>query len=114
VTERLTGLGEPYTPLNVADLEALRALLDAAGVTDKIEAAAVCFLHAFANPVHEQQAAEWLRRELPHVSLSLSHEVAPQIREYERMSTTVCNAYVQPLTSRYLERLRKRRPSPCG
>jgi N-methylhydantoinase A/oxoprolinase/acetone carboxylase beta subunit len=105
VTERLTGLGEPYTPLNVADLEALRALLDAAGVTDKIEAAAVCFLHAFANPVHEQQAAEWLRRELPHVSLSLSHEVAPQIREYERMSTTVCNAYVQPLTSRYLERL---------
>ena len=48
----------------------------------------------------------WLEKELPHLSISLSSDIAPQIREYERMSTTVCNAYVQPLSSRYLAELR--------
>ncbi|MEZ4640358.1 MAG: hydantoinase/oxoprolinase family protein [Caldilineaceae bacterium] len=64
-------------------------------------------MHSFTNPVHEQQTLDWLRRELPDVSVSLSSEVAPEIREYERMSTTVANAYVQPLTERYLHNLQK-------
>ncbi len=105
VQERLDGFGNVYTPIDTSDLETMRATLAAAGVLDQIEAAAVCFLHAFANPVHEQAAARWLAENLPHVSVSLSHEVAPQIREFERMSTTVCNASVQPLTSRYLARI---------
>ena len=105
VRERLTGFGEIHEPIQLDDLVALKSMLDAAGVTDKIEAAALCFLHAFTNPVHEQEAVAWLREHLPHISISSSHEVAPQIREYERMSTTVCNAYVQPLTERYLQRL---------
>jgi N-methylhydantoinase A/oxoprolinase/acetone carboxylase beta subunit len=105
VRERLDGFGEVYQPLEVGDLAAMRATLEAAGVLDKVEAIAVVFLHAFANPAHEQAAGEWIRVNLPHAAVSLSHEVAPQIREYERMSTTVCNAYVQPLTSRYLRGL---------
>ncbi|MCB0116120.1 MAG: hydantoinase/oxoprolinase family protein, partial [Caldilineaceae bacterium] len=105
VHERLTGFGEIHEPIQLDDLAALKETLAAAGVTDKIEAAALCFLHAFTNPVHEQAAGEWLRQHLPQISVSYSHEVAPQIREYERMSTTVCNAYVQPLTERYLQRL---------
>ncbi|MCZ7567155.1 MAG: hydantoinase/oxoprolinase family protein [Ardenticatenaceae bacterium] len=101
VSERLSGRGDILTPLDPADLEALKPQL----VCDGVEAIAVCFLHSFTNPVHEQQTGEWLNEHLPEVSVSLSSEVAPEIREYERMSTTVCNAYVQPLTERYLKRL---------
>ena len=100
VDERLNGRGEVVTPLDLDQLEALREKLEG-----HAEAVAVCFLHSFTNPVHEQQVGEWLRTNLPEISVSLSHEVAPEIREYERMSTTVCNAYVQPLTERYLKRL---------
>ena len=103
VDERLNGRGEVVTPLNYSDLEALAVKL----VGEKVEAIAVCFLHSFTNPAHEEQAGQWLREHLPSVSVSLSSEVAPEIREYERMSTTVCNAYVQPLTERYLERLQQ-------
>lgn len=103
VNERLSGRGEVLTPLDPADLEALKPQL----VRDGVEAIAVCFLHSFTNPVHEQQAGAWLTEHLPEVSVSLSSEVAPEIREYERMSTTVCNAYVQPLTERYLKRLQR-------
>jgi N-methylhydantoinase A len=100
VDERLNGRGEVVTPLNIAELDDLKAKLQ-----DNVQAVAVSLLHAFTNPVHEQQVGAWLRTHLPDLSVSLSHEVAPEIREYERMSTTVCNAYVQPLTERYLKRL---------
>ena len=103
VTERLNGRGEVVTPLQVSDLETLIPSL----LEKDVEAIAVCFLHSFTNPAHEQAAGQWLREQLPQLSVSLSHEVAPEIREYERMSTTVCNAYVQPLTERYLERLQR-------
>jgi N-methylhydantoinase A/oxoprolinase/acetone carboxylase beta subunit len=101
VTERMNGRGEVVEPLAVAELAALKPVLEANGV----QAIAVCFLHSFTNPSHEQQALAWLQEHLPGISVSISSEVAPEIREYERMSTTVCNAYVQPLTDRYLRRL---------
>ena len=101
VPERLDAKGQVVARLELADLEKLAPTLEAHGV----EAVAVCFLHAFTNPAHEEMARDWLAERLPNVSVSISSEVAPQIREYERMSTTVANAYVQPLTERYLHRL---------
>ncbi|HBY98641.1 MAG TPA: methylhydantoinase [Chloroflexi bacterium] len=71
-----------------------------------VEAIAVCFLHAFRNPVNERRVEEIIRAEWPEVPVSLSSTVAPEIREYERASTTVANAYVQPLLARYLQTLR--------
>jgi N-methylhydantoinase A len=101
VHERLDAKGHVVQALDVAELEALKPTLEKHGV----EAVAICFLHAFTNPVHEQLVAAWFAEHLPGLSISISSEVAPQIREYERMSTTVANAYVQPLTERYLRRL---------
>jgi N-methylhydantoinase A/oxoprolinase/acetone carboxylase beta subunit len=71
-----------------------------------VEAIAVAFLHAFRNPANERQVLEVIRAEWPEVSVSLSSQIAPEIREYERTVTTVANAYVQPLLSRYLRTLR--------
>jgi N-methylhydantoinase A len=105
VNERTDSFGDVVVPLETSSLIEMKNLLEAAGVTEQIEAVAVCFLHSFTNPAHEQQVKEWLTKHLPHVSISLSSDIAPQIREYERMSTTVCNAYVQPLTTRYLKQL---------
>jgi N-methylhydantoinase A len=61
----------------------------------------VCFLHAYRNAVHEQQAGEIIRRLHPRATVSLSSEIAPEIREYWRASTTVVNAYVAPVVARY-------------
>ena len=105
VTERLDGFGAVVQPFDASGLQQMSDTLTAAGVLAEIEAVAVSFLHSYANPSHEEQAKAWLTERMPHVALSLSSEVAPQIREYERMSTTVCNAYVQPLTERYLRQL---------
>ncbi len=99
VAERLNAQGEVVTPLAKDELARVTQALKDAGV----EALAVCFLHAFTNPEHEQAVAALL--EDVGFSVSLSHQVAPEIREFERMSTTVCNAYVQPLTERYLTTL---------
>ncbi len=101
VPERLDAAGHVRTPLDEGALEKIAAGLREAGV----EAAAVCFLHAFLNPAHEARAGVILARECPRLAVSLSHEVAPEIREFPRMSTTVANAYVQPLAARYLARL---------
>ncbi|MCW5853761.1 MAG: hydantoinase/oxoprolinase family protein, partial [Anaerolineae bacterium] len=98
VDERLDAFGQVYHPLQVEALSGLDDWLTAKAV----QAVAVCFLHAYRNPQHELLLAGWLRDHFPALSVSLSHEVAPEIREYERMSTTVCNAYVQPLTESYL------------
>ena len=70
-----------------------------------VESVAVCFLHAYRNGVHERRVREILIEECPGIFVSLSHEVCPEIREYERTSTTVANAYVQPLMSTYLGKL---------
>ena len=98
VNERLNTFGEVVTPLTPEALEETAAFLERSDP----QAAAICFLHAYRNGAHEQQAAAFLRQRLPHLALALSSEVAPEIREYERMSTTVANAYVQPLAQRYL------------
>jgi N-methylhydantoinase A len=74
----------------------------------EVRAVAVSFLHSFRNPAHEQRVAEILGEEAPEVTVSLSSEVAPEIREYERTSTTIANVYVRPLVERYLRSLEER------
>ena len=70
-----------------------------------IEAVAICFLHSYVNPAHEQRAGAILKAAMPELSITLSSEVCPEIREYERTSTAVVNAYVQPLMDGYLARM---------
>lgn len=103
VNERLNAKGLVIRPLDEAELQAIADKLSDAGVA----AVAICYLHSFTNPIHEKQTGEWFKEHCPKVSVSLSSEVAPEIREYERMSTTVCNAYVQPLTENYLTQLQR-------
>ena len=88
-------------PLDEDAVRAACELLRSEGV----EAVAICFLHAYANPAHEQQAGEYLLRHLPDLPVSLSHEVLRQRREYERTATTVVNAYVRPIMHEYLASL---------
>ena len=71
----------------------------------EVDSVAVAFLHGYANPAHEQRVAELLSRQAPGISISLASEVCPEAREYERTSTAVANAYVQPLMAGYLDRL---------
>jgi N-methylhydantoinase A len=101
VPERLDNTGAVLRPLDEAALLAHVPYLKA----QRIEALAVGFLHGFVNPAHEQRAAALLREALPGVPVSLSSEVSPEMREWERFSTTVANAYVQPLMASYLARL---------
>src|ERR1051325_8891171 len=101
VDERLSATGEVLTPLDERTATATIAALKAAGV----ESVAVCLLHSYANPVHERRTGELLRERFPEAYVSLSHEILREFREYERTSTTVLNAYVGPLVSRYLAAL---------
>ena len=95
VRERLRANGEVLTPLDDASLaRAIEAIRDA-GVTS----VAVCFLHAYRNPIHELAAVEALTRELPGVQVSRSSDVLPQIKEFERVSTTIVNASITPSVS---------------
>jgi N-methylhydantoinase A len=101
VTERLGSDGAVLIPFDPRSAEEAAQRLAAMGV----EAVAVTFLHAFRNPAHERAMAEVLARHLPDVEVSLSSEVAPALGEYERATTTVANAYVQPVFGRYLAHL---------
>jgi N-methylhydantoinase A/oxoprolinase/acetone carboxylase beta subunit len=96
VTERLDQHGAVLEPLQTKELDALTEKLHEAGA----ESVAVCLLHSYANPVHEQQVEAHLTR--AGFTVSTSHSVLPEYREYERWSTTVVNAYVTPMMSRYL------------
>lgn len=101
VAERMAADGNAILPLTeeaIADACARVARL-------KPESVAVCLLHAYASPVHEQRLGAALRKALPGVYVSLSHEILRQYREYERTSTTVVNSYVGPKVERYLKRL---------
>lgn len=102
--ERMDASGNVLIPISKADIEALVDPLLAAGY----ESIAIGFLHAYANDEHEQLVASIFREKLPGVMLSLSSEVSPQMREYERFNTTVANAYIKPLMKSYLSRLRER------
>lgn len=100
VGERVTAQGNVLLPLNEEELEQVKEQLRARGV----EALAIGFLHSYANPRHELRAGEALRGAVKHITLS--HDVAPEPREYERTSTAVVNAALMPLISGYLGRLR--------
>jgi N-methylhydantoinase A len=104
VTERLDHLGEVLTPLAEEELDAIVEALSVA----EVEAVAVALLHTYRNPAHENRVGEVLRERLPGRHISLSSIVLPEIQEFERTSTTVVNAYVQPLIARYLATLRER------
>ncbi|WP_187368749.1 hydantoinase/oxoprolinase family protein [Baekduia soli] len=101
VDERIVPPGDVVVPLDDDEVRACAARLRDAGV----EAVAVCLLFSFLNPEHERRIKAILEEELPGVHLSISHEVVPQHREYERFSTTALNAYIGPKTSEYLRRM---------
>ncbi|KMO10754.1 hydantoinase/oxoprolinase family protein [Methylobacterium platani] len=103
VRGRIGARGDELMPLDEAGLEALAATLAAGGY----EAVAIGFIHAYANPAHERRAREILARTLS-VPISISAEVSPQMREYERFTTVCANAYVRPLMADYLGRLEHR------
>jgi N-methylhydantoinase A len=110
VEERMTAKGEIRTPLG--SISEIISKLKA----ERVEAVAVGFLHSYVNDSHEKRAGELLAKSLPGLSITLSSEVCPEIREYERFSTACANAYVQPLMSSYLARLAaelKRRGFAC-
>jgi len=104
VDERLRADGSVLTPLDEAQARETVREIARLGV----ESVAVCLLNSFENPAHELALKRLLAEEFPQASVSVSYEVLPQIREYERTSTTVTNAYVKPLTETYLRRMRER------
>ncbi|MFC7397851.1 hydantoinase/oxoprolinase family protein [Chelatococcus sp. GCM10030263] len=104
VPERMTAGGEVLLPLDEAAVAERVSELKASGVA----AVAVCFLHAYRNPAHEERVREIIARIAPDLYVSISSDVLPEFREFERTSTTVLNAYVGPKTRRYLHRLRER------
>src|SRR3989449_2412830 len=104
VPERLLADGSILKTLDEA--AARRALAELA--REGVEALAICLLHAYVNPAHERRLSEIAREVSPGLSVSYSSEVVPEIREYERASTTCANVYVAPLMARYLEDLERR------
>ncbi len=101
LAERMDAAGRPVLAPGAADIEAAVEAVRASGA----EACAICFLFAYLNDAHEQAMARALRAALPELRLSLSSEVQPEFREFERFSTTVLNAFLQPVMDRYLGRL---------
>ncbi|MBI3965640.1 MAG: hydantoinase/oxoprolinase family protein, partial [Chloroflexi bacterium] len=104
VRERLDVDGNALVALDSASVARVAAALKA----ESVESVAVCFLHSYVNPEHERRAGGILREALPGVSISLSHEVNPEYREYERTTTTIVNAAVAPIIERYLADLESR------
>ena len=101
VAERLGSEGAILDPLDEQDLNQLEERISSAD----IESIAVCLLFSFLNDAHERKIGQWLHERFPDLHQSLSIDILPEYREYERTATTVINAYVQPLVSRYLLRL---------
>jgi N-methylhydantoinase A len=104
VDERVLASGEVVRPPDLDDLEPLVRELQEKG----IEAIAVCLLHSYANPSHERQVADLIAKVAPEMRVSISSDVVPEIREYERTSTTCANVYVQARVDRYLHELEER------
>lgn len=102
--ERMTARGKAEIPISPDDVA---EVITALGRME-IEAVAICLLHAYANPAHERYLAEAIAGSLPHLTVSCSSEVSPEIREYERTSTTVLNALLQPVVRGYLDQLGRR------
>jgi len=104
VPERLNAQGEVITPLDESVVEQVVEQIAKTGV----EAVAVCLLHSYRNPAHEQRIGELLRAKLPNITISLSSDVVPEFREYLRASTTVINSSVAPVVSTYLTSIREK------
>ena len=100
--ERINKNGEILVKLNELEAEKIIKQLDKEGV----KSVAVCLLHSYANTDHEKKIGKLIAKKFPHLNYSLSSEVMPEIREYERASATVMNAYVQPLADQYLKKLK--------
>lgn len=112
IRERLNAQGEVLIPLEKSEIRALIPVIREA----KIEAVAIGFLHSYSNDQHERAARDLLLEALPDLFVTLSAEVSPEFREFERFSTACANAYVQPLMARYLaqfEELRRKRGFDC-
>jgi N-methylhydantoinase A len=105
VLERMLADGTVETPLD--ELSVIR-LAEGPLAEGGYDAVAICLLNAYANPAHEQSVAELVRSKLPQLLVTCSSDVAREFREYERASTTVLAAYVQPVIARYLERFEGR------
>ena len=103
IRERIDAKGKVLVPLDEAAVDGIAQRLAA----EDVRAAAVGFLHSFTNPAHERRVGALLAERLPHLALTLSSEVSPEMREYERFSTACANAYVQPLMARYLANLER-------
>lgn len=104
VTERMSVNGDVLIELDSKQLESIARWIN----EHNIEALAVCLLHAYVNDVHEQAIATYLKSACPGLVISLSSEVSPEAREFDRLCTTVANAYIQPLMSDYLQKLASR------
>ena len=104
IDERMQADGQVLKPLHRSDIEALVAEIKVAG----FESVAVGLLHSYVNDAHERLIAEVLAERMPQAMVSLSSQVSPQMREYERFNTTIANAYIKPLIKSYLARLKGR------
>ncbi|KIC31262.1 hydantoinase/oxoprolinase family protein [Leisingera sp. ANG-S5] len=104
IRERMSATGEVLIPMEDSAVEALIAELDASGA----EAVAVCLMHAYSNPDHERRLRDILAARRPGLTVSISSEVSPEAREFDRLCTTVANAYIQPLMETYLARFAER------
>ncbi|MEM9013472.1 MAG: hydantoinase/oxoprolinase family protein [Pseudomonadota bacterium] len=109
IAERISYKGDVLQPLDGADIDPIIDDFKAAGV----EAIAVCFLHAYANPTHEIAVVEHIKKAWPKVSVVASHEISREWREYERSNTAALCAYVQPTTDQYLRNMEKRLERDC-
>lgn len=104
IRERMSAKGDILRPLDVESLEAVTAALAASGA----EVVAICLINAYLNPAHEIAIRNHLSLKLPGLRVSCSHEVSPEIREFERTSTTVLNALLMPVVQNYIDRLKAR------
>ena len=104
IPERMSVDGKPLISLDEAAVATLIDKIDAAGA----DAVAICLLHAYANPAHEQRLRTLIQTQRPELSISISSEVSPEAREFDRLCTTVANAYIQPLMQSYLARFATR------
>ena len=98
IAGRMTASGDEVQPLDEGAVAELASDLASCGA----DAVAICLMHAYANPAHEIRLREMLQQALPNIAISLSHEVSPEAREFDRLCTTIANAYIQPLMARYL------------
>lgn len=108
--ERMLADGSVRTPVDEGTLRTIIARLE----EEAVEAVAVCLLHAYINDAHERRVGEILKQALPDMELTLSSDLVPEIREYERTSTALANVYVKRIAARYLHRLRRRLTDEAG